>query len=194
MNRALLPVLALLLLGCASAPEARYYLIQGGLGAPPAVEERLDAILAVETPEVLDRYRADRVAYVSERGELGYYNYRLWADPVPVMVREALIASLRGSGLFRAVVRGGDPERPGIILQALVTGFEEVDEKDAWFARFSAEITIVTAGGRVLERLSVSRKVSAEERTPRAVADALGRAVGEAAAELLPALRGAAGR
>ncbi len=139
-------------------------------------------VLLVLPVEGRGLFRGDRLwAKVSEMEVEPWVNHR-WALPAPEVVRQALAAWARGTGLFSRVTTAAAflPGREGLTLSAVLLALEEEDTpKGIWGrVRMELELSGRAAGGRVHSwRGIVEEREPVEEKSAAGVVRALGRAL-----------------
>jgi ABC-type uncharacterized transport system auxiliary subunit len=185
--------MALVLAGCSSPPEVKYYSLRGEKPIEVKLDERAPAVL-------LDRFAADdscaddRLAYRQGPHELGFDPYSRWAGPPASQVEDAVRDLLTESGLFSAV-RQAQPIGTGrsgydLIVTGRLARFEEIDGDDAWQAALDLELFLLDGKTRaVLASSRFARVAPSEKRNPRDVAAALAKLLDQAVAEFVQAAR-----
>jgi ABC-type uncharacterized transport system auxiliary subunit len=138
--------LALLLAGCGNPKPIRYYEISyPPLG--PAKLEPLNATLLVRAFATSHLYREDRIVYASDSQQMGTYMNERWSEPPAEMLQNALVRSLRSSGLFRYVTPLRSDSTGDFVLTGHLYDFKEVSANGV-VARisFDAELRDLKAG------------------------------------------------
>jgi ABC-type uncharacterized transport system auxiliary subunit len=183
----------LLLAGCATAPEIRYFRVDPVLPAP-AAEAPLPVTLGVARVAAPEPYRQERIIYRTSPYEVQYYGSERWESPPADMVGQALLDGLQKSGRFQRVVpwRRGDA---GFRLEVRLRRFEEVDEADAWYGVVELDYEVVDGNGKSLLRAASAQRERVESRTAEGVVKALSRglaaSLGEVAAKTAAAVKDA---
>jgi ABC-type uncharacterized transport system auxiliary subunit len=167
-------LLFLLLTGCASAPELRYYRVAVPTAAPAVAP--LPVTLGVARLAAAEPCRQERILYRNSPYRVQYYAADRWEVPPAEMVQEALLTQLRASGRFRRVV-AWRPGEADARLEVRLLRFEEVDEAQEWAGEVELEYEVVTGAERSLWRGVSRQRVSAEARSVEAVVAALSRAL-----------------
>lgn len=116
--------LGLLLSGCATH-QIHYY----GLSAFPAIPGSAGTgpSLVVGRIATAQALQDGRIRYLEGSNEVGAYEYHRWTDPPGVMVRDALIHSLRASGRFGTVQASGTSVEGDYAVRGRLVEFAEVD-------------------------------------------------------------------
>jgi ABC-type uncharacterized transport system auxiliary subunit len=94
----------------------------------------------ISAPEILED---QPIVYRSGRNEIGVYQYHLWAEPPPQMVKTVLIRRLRASGRYQAVTQLGGSTQGNFVLRGRLYDFEEVDTGTAITARVTMEFELI---------------------------------------------------
>jgi len=141
-----LAALALLTAGCGTPKPIRYYEISyPALGS--AKPEPLNATLLVRAFATSHLYREDRIVYGSDSQQIGTYMNERWSEPPAEMLQNALVRSLRSSGLFRYVTPLRSDSTGDFVLTGHLYDFKEVSSNGI-VARitFDAELRDLKAG------------------------------------------------
>jgi ABC-type uncharacterized transport system auxiliary subunit len=94
-------------------------------------------------------YRDDRLVYGSGPVELGTYEYDRWSEPPVDMVRDLLVADLRGSGQYRSVSRVSTNVHGDYIVRGHLIAMYGVDKPEL-VARFSLELELFQPSTRAI--------------------------------------------
>ncbi|HLK69576.1 MAG TPA: ABC-type transport auxiliary lipoprotein family protein [Bryobacteraceae bacterium] len=111
---------------CVSTKPVHYYTLQ----APPRPpdQSKPDGIVLVmgniATPEAL---QDSRIRYRAGSNQAGAYEYHRWTERPGLMVRNALIRDLRGSGKYLRVLESGSSIGGDFLLRGKLEEFDEVD-------------------------------------------------------------------
>jgi uncharacterized lipoprotein YmbA len=175
--RAAAVLLIIIVAGCTSPPETRYYSLRAESAAKAPAPANAPVVL-VDRFVVDEPYADARIAYRRAPHELGYDPYSCWAGSPAAQVEDAVRDLLAGAGLFSAV-RQVEPAGLGrgsydLVVTGRVSRLEEVDEEDRWLAALDVELLLLD--GRTREVLASSRTDAtspAEKRNPRLVAERL---------------------
>ncbi|HWC96337.1 MAG TPA: ABC-type transport auxiliary lipoprotein family protein [Candidatus Sulfopaludibacter sp.] len=120
-------VVSLASLGCVGGKPIHYYAV-----TPPRVTAtgpKLNGlILLVGRIATTDALEDSRIRYRSGANEVGTYEYHRWTDRPGVMVRDQLLLTLRGSGLFREVQEAGSTASGNYLISGKLFEFDEVDD------------------------------------------------------------------
>lgn len=76
-------------------------------------------VISVPIPEVVPLYATRRMAYSTERHQIGHFNESEWALPPAQMIHPLLVGTLRGTGRF-TVADPAAPVRGGFVLRTEV--------------------------------------------------------------------------
>jgi len=134
--------LAALLAGCGKLPTTRYYAIDTRLPATPATRS-LPLDVAVARFRASQMLSQDRLVYRQGSNVVNYYNYDRWSVSPPDMLTDALIRSLRDSGMFRSVATMQGGPRVDYLLRGYLEQLEEVDGTDGVSARVALRLEAV---------------------------------------------------
>ena len=164
----------LLLAGCATAPEIRYFRVEYPLPGPSA-NSPLPLTLGIARLAAPEPYRQERIIYRSSPYLVQYYAYSRWESPPADMVNERLLEQFAASGRFRRVVPWRRGEAPDYRLEARLRRFEELDEPDGWYGLVELEYEVLDGGGRSLLREVATQRVRAEAKSMDGIVEALSR-------------------
>lgn len=123
--RTLAAVVLLALAGCsvAPAPPERYYRVEV---APAAGAASPGGRIAVESFETYGIYNERALLFRAGSGALEQYHYQFWAEPPGVMLRDALVAYLRGAYGADRVLPAGGRARGDFTLRARLRKLEHL--------------------------------------------------------------------
>jgi ABC-type uncharacterized transport system auxiliary subunit len=120
-------ILALVLCGCGTGPESKYYQLSPPAQANPAASgDPLPVTVLIGPLRSSHLYREDRLVYATGNEEMGTYQVHRWAEPPAEMVRELLWRSLRTSRRFSAVSLMSSNARGDFLLQGNLYDFKEI--------------------------------------------------------------------
>ncbi len=168
MNRRILNLLMLLLLGgCASTtpvPEDRFFRVNPVHPHRVLSEPALTGGLAVDYMQA-DPLRSGRAVLYSDSRQplqLQRYHYEFWVDQPPRMVRQALAAYLRETGVADAVVDIDSRTNSAYRLGTRLLKFEQVLDKGSAGVEIAIEVTLLSGSAdtplwtRVYEQARIS--------------------------------------
>lgn len=144
--------------------------------------------LGVRPFRAATRYR-DRILYRLSAVEVGFYPYDRWVEPPEEMVASVMVSALRASGLFRQVISADHVQLPAWILSGELLRFDEVRTGEKSHAECWLRVELRRAQDDQLlwsEVLKAAAPLTAE--TPKALAQAMSRAVQQVAATLVTSL------
>jgi ABC-type uncharacterized transport system auxiliary subunit len=189
-------MLALLLMGgCLGRGDLtpiRYYSVDSLPINITPVARSWSMTLGVRPFTAATRYR-DRMLYRLSVVEIGFYQYERWVEPPEEMVTRVLSTALGASGLFRQVVAADIVQLPAWILSGELIRFDEVREASGRRAECWVHVEVQQAQDERLlwtDVLKSTEPLTAE--TPEAFAQAMSRAVQQAAMSLIAKLEKAA--
>ncbi len=140
MRKLAFPLAAVLLLaGCFSTPNKRYFQIVA-MDTDAQLHPKIGQVLYVEPVRVDPLYDDFRIIYRVSPYELKYYSSVYWAKKPDDLFREALSDYLiRKEGFSRVTldVLQGDPS---IALRTNVRLIEEIDNPNVWYGRLAMDI------------------------------------------------------
>jgi len=149
----------LLLTGCLSTPNKRYFQIVA-MDRDAQPHPRVDKVLYIEPVRVDPLYDDFRVIYRVSLYELKYYSSVFWAKKPDALFREAMGDYLvRKEGFPRVMldVLQGDPE---IVLRSNVRLIEEIDNPNVWFGRLAMDLEFLEfKTGRSLVKHSFDKRM-----------------------------------
>jgi ABC-type uncharacterized transport system auxiliary subunit len=135
------------------------------------------------------RYR-DRILYRLSEVEIGFYEYDRWVEPPEEMVTQVVFSMVRASGLFRQVVSASTVQLPAWILSGELTRFDEVRKSGNSRAECWLRVELRRARDeRLLWSETLRAAVPLTQETPRALAQAMSRAVQQIAIHLITSLQ-----
>ena len=196
---------ALLLAGCSSPPETKYYTLRTSevlhLPSPNAgtllSSNAKGPVVLVDHFAIDEAYASERLAYRQSDHELNYDPYSLWAGPPAAQIEDAVRDLLCQSGIF-ADVRQPAPLASGkngadVIVTGRIARLEEIDKDEQWSAALDVELYLVDA--KTHDVIAAKRYAASEpspKRNPRDVvatlASLLEKGVKEFLVEARPAL------
>jgi ABC-type uncharacterized transport system auxiliary subunit len=172
-----------LLTGCAgsrpSTPELRHYTL---FYEPPTFSlPRLEAVVAVAPFTASPEYDGTRMVYQEREFALGEYAQHRWRAAPSQLATSNLLRDLRAGGLFNGVVPADSMVRPTHLLEGNVDKFLERSGKDGISAVLEMTVCLseVGRGGTVILQKSYRAPVPAGAKNPRALAEAMSRAMAE---------------
>lgn len=168
----------LLLFQCGRVPDTHYYTIHYQIPLTTDSPERVAGELVVAKITAEDVYQGDRLVYQHNPFEYKYYHYRRWIQPPPDLLEKWLVRHLRARILFSRVSSYSNRIRMEKNYELLVhiSDFKEVDNGSQWLAEARFEYHLLAQNKIVAEGV-VAKTVSAQERTPLAVVEAMSQAV-----------------
>jgi len=199
-------VLAACSLGLRSnAPPVQSYVLRAGEAAPqPARRVRGSASLRVLYPTAASGLGSDRIVLLQSDHRLSYYAASRWAAPLPSMVEELAVDTLRRAGTWDAVEDSSGVLPAQYFLQIDIRRFEAdyTGTSGPPLVQVALDCTLGHRGGEqeLVASFLVARTVRASENRlgavvaafEQAASDALGEAAGDAQAALDKAGRGGA--
>jgi len=151
--------LILLLAGCFSTPNKKYFqIVPTDKDALP--HPAIGRALYVEPVRIDPLYDDFRVIYRVSLFELKYYSTAYWAKKPNDLIREAMSDYLRHKAGFTRVtmdVLQGDPQ---LALRSTVRIIEEIDNPKVWFGRLVMDLEFLDfKSGQVMVRHSFDRRL-----------------------------------
>ncbi|HNW58501.1 MAG TPA: ABC-type transport auxiliary lipoprotein family protein [bacterium] len=146
MRNALILAALALCCGCGRVPQVHYYDLVLDAPAPAAAPQ--PATLWVQPFSALPPSEQDRMVYRDSVSEIQFDAYRRWIAAPPELLRERLVAWLRASGRFSAVVTALPRREACTTLAVQLVRFEETAESGQREAvtRFWYELTDAEGG------------------------------------------------
>ena len=168
--------------------------------APPANtgQARIDEAIRLEPFATAQAYNSTTMFYRPSPFELSAYSRERWRVPPGDMVTDYLLRDLRHSGGFRAVLGYDDAGEGRYGLNGTVVEFLEVDGDGGPRARLSVDATLLDNSQReITKRVVFQKTYTAEEpmqeKSARAMAEAMSRALKRFSGELAADIRRASG-
>jgi ABC-type uncharacterized transport system auxiliary subunit len=134
-------LLASLVAGCGAPRAIKYYVIDVTPAPAVSPSSTFPISLLVGRLVTSQLYRDNRLVYGSGPVQLGTYDYDRWSEPPADMIQSALVATLRGTGQYRAVSRVSSSVRGDYVLRGHLIGLYGVD-KPALVARFTLQLEL----------------------------------------------------
>ena len=139
---AVLTVVALVICGCGSIPQSKYYQLQvPPQTAPTATADSLPIVLLVGLLKSSHLYREDRLVYATETEQMGTYQEQRWAAPPVEMLRELLWRTLRASHHYSGVHLLTSSSHGDFVLEGNLYDFKEVSG-GSLLARMNLELDL----------------------------------------------------
>ncbi|MBD3421313.1 MAG: hypothetical protein GF398_14450 [Chitinivibrionales bacterium] len=147
----------LLLLGCASIPVKKYYILNY---VPTNPVKRLyhsayPYTIIVTDFEIEQAYNRKQIVYRKSPYELQYYFYRMWAVKPATMIADMVQKHLRAVNLVSHIVRRYDEgQNPDYRLSGYIEAIEEYDSEEIWYAHIALrlELTRMSDGSLIYTR------------------------------------------
>jgi len=176
MRKLAVPFAAILLLaGCFSTPNKRYFQIVA-MDTNAQLHPKIDKVLYIEPVRVDPLYDDFRVIYRVSPFELKYYASVYWAKKPDDLFREALSDYLIRKEGFSRVTLDVLQSDPAIALRSNVRLLEEIDNPDVWFGRLAMDLEFLDfKTGTSLARHSFDRRLQLAERQVKLLPAALSR-------------------
>ena len=201
MKRLLCLLSALIVItGCGGGKSA--YVVRQYLPdyAPPANtgQARLDEAIRLEPFATAQAYNSTAMVYRPATFELSAYSRERWRVAPGDMVTDYLLRDLRHAGGFKAVLGYDDGGEGRYGLNGTVVEFLEVDGNGGPGARLSVDATLLDNSQREITKRVVFQKTYAVEeamkdKSARALAEAMSRALKRFSGELAADIRRAVG-
>ena len=186
----------LMLYGCGmnlgpegKAPDTRLYMLE--YPAPEPLAEPLDAyVLRVEQFDALPFYRTDRIIYKENAFQRDAYRYHRWQAAPGEMVTYLLLRDFRASGLFKAVLSSNSLMSPTHSLEGEIEDFLEEDSPKGWVAVLTLHVSLTSEassgkGRTVMFQNTYSERETLRGKTPRALTEAISRAMSRISAQII---------
>lgn len=193
MNRLLYLLAALIILtGCGGGKSA--YAVKQFLPdySPPAptVQAKAAEAIRVEPFSTAQAFASTAMFYRPAPFELGSYSRERWRVMPGDMVTDFLLRDLRHSGTFKAVLAYEDPGEGRYAMTGTIAEFLEVDGGSGPAARLSTDVTLLDVTQREITRRVVFQKTytveeAMKEKSARALAESMSRALKKFSGELM---------
>lgn len=201
MNRMLLrvalPLLALGMVTCRSAPPAHFYLITR-LDATSLPEESTDQGVQLGVPpfNVDSPYDGDQLVYRvgQESPEIAYYTYHRWAAPLRDQLPLAVIAAFGDLPGVASIAPVGVGRRHDAALVGRLLYLEELDLPGEQIARIGLELALVDRSDRQIWRRRVAAQAGGLAGEVPEIVTYMRQALEEALRQVRPGLQAAVAR
>ncbi|MFH1623975.1 MAG: ABC-type transport auxiliary lipoprotein family protein [Pseudomonadota bacterium] len=178
-------LLFLFISGCLGINQERrkidYYTLE--YDAPKAMElEALPFVIYVNRFHVAPLYNSNKIVYREKRFKTDAYVYHNWRANPGDIVTYLLARDMRQSSLFNGVFAGEGRHSSSHAVEGTVDEFFEEDSDTLWHATLSISITLLAENEpdiskRVLFQKGYSVREPCAHKNPRAVAEAMSRAM-----------------
>ncbi len=182
----------IIITGCGSAKSTyvvRQYILEY---SPPALAglSRSAEVIRVEMFSTAQAYGSTAMIYRASSYELSTYSRERWRVTPGEMVADFLLRDLRDSASFKAVLSYDDAGEGRFTLTGTVVDFLEVDGEAGPLARLSVDVTLLDTTQREITQRVVSQKTytmeeALKDKSARALAEAMSRAMKKFSGELL---------
>lgn len=131
---------AVLILGCASIPIKKYYVLNY---VPEALTERnypgpYPFVVRLKEFDIEEAYARPQIVYRRNPYELQYYHYRVWAVKPTRMITDLVQKHLASASLVSAIIRRFDEGvKPQYELSGMIEAIEEYDSDETWFSHLA---------------------------------------------------------
>jgi len=151
--------------------------------------------LLVERFQVSPLYDGERIAFREGDFTRGGYDYHRWRANLGDLIAYFLARDLRSCGLFRDVHAMGSPVPTDFTIAGCVEEIVEIDKADGWDALLAVTITLVKTGEpdpsrQVLMQKHYRSTKACGQKNPRAVVEALSRAMAEISGHVIADVHG----
>jgi len=150
----------------------------------------LSVVVRIERFSVAPPYNSSRIIYRENAFKREAYNYHRWRANPGDQVTNFLGRDFRESGLFKAVLHHDSRFAAVCVLEGAVEEFYERDSADSWEAVLTLSITLVAdrepdVSKRVLFQGTYHEVEICERKNPRALTEAMSRAMKRASLRIL---------
>lgn len=160
--------------------------------SPPVLagQTKTDEAIRVEPFSTAQAFASTAMFYRPSPFELGSYSRERWRVMPGDMVTDFLLRDLRNSGTFRAVLAYEDTGQGRYAVTGTVAEFLEVDGGNGPAARLSTDVTLLDVTRREITRRVVFQKTytveeAMKEKSARALAESMSRALKKFSGELM---------
>ncbi len=188
----LLAALIVITTGCGGGKSA--YAVRQFLPdySPPVLagQAQTAEAIRVEPLSTAQAFASTAMFYRPSPFELDSYSQERWRVMPGDMVTDFLLRDLRSSGTFKAVLAYEDPGEGRYAVTGTVAEFLEVDGGNGPTARLSADVTLLDVTQREITRRVVFQKTytveeAMKEKSARALAESMSRALKKFSGELM---------
>lgn len=160
--------------------------------SPPVLagQTKTAETIRVEPFSTAQAFASTAMFYRPSPFELGSYSRERWRVMPGDMVTDFLLRDLRNSGTFTAVLAYEDPGEGRYAMTGTIAEFLEVDGGNGPAARLSTDVTLLDVTQREITRRVVFQKTytveeAMKEKSARALAESMSRALKKFSGELM---------
>jgi len=157
-------LVALLLLGCTTAAEKRYFQLHIPPPQNAAKTPSIPRTVMVKNALVEKAYDEYRLVYRYSPYQLDYYNYEYWIEKPSRMIRKVVADYLRKRNVFTRVLHGNANDAAQWFIEPSVAALEEFDRNRHWYAHLAMTIHI---RDKITGRILVSHSFNRMDRLSR---------------------------
>ena len=183
--------------GCATlqspAKETEYYALEY---TPVDItgKEKLPVTLRVERFQISPLYNTDRIVFREKDFQRNQYNYHRWRSNPRDMITYYLTRDMALSQLFQGVFSSESLYPASYQVSGTVDEFYELDQ-DQWYAMLSLDIVLLrtdepNVDHRIIFQHFYRAKTACDEKTPFALAEAMGKAMAAVSREIIMDIHG----
>ena len=157
---------------------------------PIADIKPLPAIIRLDRFSVAPVFNTNRIIYREQSFKREAYVYHKWQANPGELVSYLLARDMQQSGLFEGVFSSSSSLTPSHILSGSIDEFLEWDTEGAWQAVLALSVTLVTqhqsdARDGVLFQRAYRCEETCDQKNPRALAEAMSRAMAKISTEII---------
>jgi uncharacterized lipoprotein YmbA len=137
-------VVALLVSACAASEMKRYYTLSNAEGSGRDVQSltKCDRSAVVGVVDIVAPYDGEKIVFRTDDLEVKYFNYRLWVEPPPDMIRKLMSEKLEHAGLFSAVETYLESTSDHLMFSIKLLAIEETVEGTRHHARLALRLQL----------------------------------------------------
>ena len=147
-------------------------------------------VIRVDPFSVSPIFDSNRIIYREQSFKRGAYTYHRWQANPGELVSYFLARDLQQSGLFEGVFSSSSTLPPSYTLSGSVDEFLEWDREETWLALLALSVTVVAQDqadaeeGILLQRTYRLEEIC-DQKNPRALAEAMSRAMAKLSREVI---------
>lgn len=142
ISLSLLALACLASAGCVSGRPVHYYTL-GPPASPPVNQGKPDGlIILVGNITTTQALQDGRIRYRVGANEVGAYEYHRWTDRPGMLLRDAIVRTLRSSGKYQRVLESASAASGDYLIRGKLYEFDEIDNPEI-HTRIALQIELI---------------------------------------------------